>query len=113
MGSHLIQKLIIPDTLAIVMGSVKQKLKLIPNGFTTMLTPHMLDTLDTTPSMDTPLLITTATSGTELNTCGNYGLIQTTSLPENKKVFDLKKRFKFPYLTLECLLKLQSIPTIL
>merc|ERR1719322_146420 len=81
-SSHLIQKLIILDTLATVFSSVKQNLKLIPNGYTTMLTPHMLDTLDTTPSVDTPLLITTATSGTELNTCGNYGLKRTNCLPE-------------------------------
>merc|ERR1711937_176501 len=83
-SSHLIQKLIILDTLATVFLSVKQKqkLKLIPNGYTTMLTTHMLDTLDTMPSVDTPLLITTAMSGTELNTCGNYGFKRTSCLPE-------------------------------
>merc|ERR1719232_115501 len=81
-SSHLIQKLIILDTLDTVFSSVKQKLKLIPNGYTTMLTTHMLDTPDTMPSVDTPLLITTAMSGTELNTCGNYGLKQTSCLPE-------------------------------
>merc|ERR1719322_1639118 len=78
----LFQRYTTPSLEFTLSASAKLILTLIPNGYTTMLTPHMLDTLDTTPSVDTPLLITTATSGTELNTCGNYGLKRTNCLPE-------------------------------
>merc|ERR1712244_134355 len=66
------QALTILDMLVTVSSSVM--LKQIPNGYTTVLTLHTLDTLDILVSTDTPLLTTTM-SGTEpnTNTCINQG----------------------------------------
>merc|ERR1712218_197646 len=68
------QALTILDMLVIVSSSVMLKLKLIPNGYTTVLILHTPDTLAST---DTPLLTTTM-SGTEpnTNTCINHGQME-------------------------------------
>merc|ERR1711945_42640 len=67
------QALIILDMLVVTVSS-SVMLKLIPNGFTTVL---ILDTLDTLASTDTPLHTTTM-SGTEpnTNTCINHGKME-------------------------------------
>merc|ERR1712218_570162 len=71
------QALTILDMLVIVSSSVMLKLKLIPNGYTTVLILHTPDTLDTLASTDTPHHTTTM-SGTEpnINTCINHGKME-------------------------------------
>merc|ERR1719210_1109641 len=77
-----IQVLTILDILVTVFSGVMLNPKPILNGYTAMDILHMLDTPDTLASTDTPLLSTTAMSGTELNTCGKYGQNLTICLPE-------------------------------